>query len=323
MHKDCSPARQYSQVPSAIPGLIITRSPGRTARTSAPIACTTPAPSAPRMWGKAYWCGSPRTTNKSRRLSAAARSATRTSRGPKELGGSGTSASCSWSRPPVARITQARMRGRRLRHEGRGHHLLGAGRRHRHGRAARPDRLDVHFEHVLLHRDDEAQEVARERDAEIRGDEVGPAQGRDPAAGELRLHHLRGGAAPLLLLEQVDKRAVPQEVGRALLGLRPPREDPLVVPSFAISQMWVLPSRFETKAMVSPSGDMLGCELSAGSRVSCAASELVIGWTKICRCPVRFEWNTTACPSAVNDASSSKPGELVRRPTFVPSASMR
>src|SRR5256886_11372788 len=44
-------------------------------------------------------------------LSAAARGATRTCRRPNAPapGGSGTSLCCSWSRPPVARITQARM----------------------------------------------------------------------------------------------------------------------------------------------------------------------------------------------------------------------
>src|SRR5947207_2275280 len=118
----------------------MTRSPGRTDRTSDPTASTTPAPSAPTMWGKRYSCGSPRTTNRSRWLSAAARGATRTWCGPREPGpgGSGTSLCCSWSRPPVARITQARMAwgAPRLRHERGRHHLLGAAGRDRYGRAA-------------------------------------------------------------------------------------------------------------------------------------------------------------------------------------------
>src|ERR1051325_8765894 len=83
----------------------MTRSPGRTVRTSDPTASTTPAPSAPTMWGKWYSCGSPRTTNKSRWLSAAARTATRTWPGS-GFGSSGTS--LRWS-PPVALIPQARM----------------------------------------------------------------------------------------------------------------------------------------------------------------------------------------------------------------------
>jgi len=67
-----------------------------------------------------------------------------------------------------------------------------------------------------------------------------------------------------------------------------------LAPSFDINQIWLLPSRFDTKAIVSPSGDMVGCELSAGSWVSWTASELVMGCWKIWRCPVRCEWNTTA-----------------------------
>src|SRR2546430_3814758 len=147
-----------------MPGLIMTRSPGRTNRTSDPTASTTPAPSAPTTWGKRYSWGSPRTTNRSRWLSAAARGATRTCRGPKGgepgPGGAGTAPCCSWSRPPVARITQARIAwgAPRLRHERGKHHLLGAAGRNRHGRAgARADRLDVHPEHVLLHRHHQAE----------------------------------------------------------------------------------------------------------------------------------------------------------------------
>src|SRR4029077_17717502 len=65
-------------------------------------------------------------------------------------------------------------------------------------------------------------------------------------------------------------------------------------PSFDINQIWLLPSRFDTKAIGSPSGAMVGCELSRGSWVSWTASELVMGCRKIWRCPVRCEWNTTA-----------------------------
>src|SRR2546425_1666745 len=72
---------------------------------------------------------------RSRWFSAAARIATRTSRGRNGPTGSGTSASWICSRPPVARMTQARIGD--SRHERRGHHLLGAGRGDRDGRAAR------------------------------------------------------------------------------------------------------------------------------------------------------------------------------------------
>ena len=51
-------------------------------------------------------------------------------------------------------------------------------------------------------------------------------------------------------------------------------------------------------------------------------TELVIDCRKICRCPVRWAWNTTERPSAVNDASPSGPGEFVSRETLAPSASM-
>src|SRR2546426_6921777 len=68
-----------------------------------------------------------------------------------------------------------------------------------------------------------------------------------------------------------------------------------------------LPSRFETNAMVSPSGEADGCELSDGSCVSWIASELVIGCMKIWRCPVRGEWNTTARPSAGQRGGPSVP----------------
>src|SRR5438552_1425094 len=140
-----------------MPGLSMTRSPNRTERTSVPTAATTPSTSAPRMWGKVWPCGRPRTTNRSRWLTAAARIATRTSRCPSGTAGSDTSASWTGSRLPVARMTQARIGG--LWHERRGHHLLGAGRGDRDrgtptGRSApRRNRLDEDLLHVLLHVD--------------------------------------------------------------------------------------------------------------------------------------------------------------------------
>src|SRR5437899_5526010 len=82
----------------------------------------------------------------------------------------------SWKSPTIPRITQARMAWAptSLRHESGRHHLLGAGGRDRHGRAApgRTDRLDVHPEYVLLHRDDEPQKIAGGRDRKVRDHEV-------------------------------------------------------------------------------------------------------------------------------------------------------
>ena len=49
---DSSPRRHSSQVPQEMPGLIITRSPGRTAVTALPTDSTMPAPSDPTTWGK-------------------------------------------------------------------------------------------------------------------------------------------------------------------------------------------------------------------------------------------------------------------------------
>src|SRR5256714_6659082 len=94
-----------------MPGLIITASPGLTVVTSVPAVSTRPAPSDPRMWGNRYSPGRPRTTNRSRWLSAAARMATRTSRAPSRAGepGAATSATSIRSRPPVARMTHARI----------------------------------------------------------------------------------------------------------------------------------------------------------------------------------------------------------------------
>src|SRR5438477_113709 len=94
-----------------MPGLIITASPGLTVVTSVPAVYTTTAPSDPRMWGNRYSPGRPRTTNRSRWLSAAARMATRTSRAPSRAGepGAATSAISMRSRPPVERMTQARI----------------------------------------------------------------------------------------------------------------------------------------------------------------------------------------------------------------------
>src|SRR2546425_2275703 len=45
-----------------------------------------------------------------------------------------------------------------------------------------------------------------------------------------------------------------------------------------------------------------------------------IGCTNTWRWPVRLEWNTTDCPSAVNEGPPSAAGELVRRAASVPSA---
>src|SRR3989440_119450 len=117
-----------------------------------------------------------------------------------------------------------------LRHEGGGHHLLGAGRRDRHGRAApgRTDRLDVDPEYVLLDPDDEPQEVARGRDREVRDHEVHARERGRLSGGEVDLHDLRDGAAALLLLHQIGERAVTQEVGRGLLALLTPGEGTLV-----------------------------------------------------------------------------------------------
>src|SRR2546430_17149700 len=68
--------------------------------------------------------------------------------------GGGTSVTSSRSRPPVARITQARIGG--LGQERRGHHQLGAGRRERHGRA-RADRHHVDAVEALPHGHDQSQ----------------------------------------------------------------------------------------------------------------------------------------------------------------------
>src|SRR2546421_13128286 len=89
-----------------------------------------------------------------------------------------------------------------------------------------------------------------------------------------------------------------------------------------MSQMSSLPSRFDTNAMVSPSGEADGCELSDGSCVSWIASELVIGCMKIWRCAVRGEWNSTARPSAGNDGAPSAPGAVVRGGGVVASAAL-
>ena len=50
---DSSPSRHAAHAPQERPGLIMTRSPGRTVVTAGPTASTTPAPSEPTMWGKA------------------------------------------------------------------------------------------------------------------------------------------------------------------------------------------------------------------------------------------------------------------------------
>src|SRR5205814_3032566 len=204
--------------------------PGRTGRTRAPTASARRAPSAPTRWGKRYSGGSPRTTKRSRWFSAAARSAIRTCRASRGPAGSGTSAISSWSRPPVPRITQARMAGALLlRHERGGHHLLGAGGRDGHGGPApgRPDRLHIDPEHVLLHRDDEPQEITGRRHREVRDHEVRPRERGHLPAGEVGLHDLRDRTAAFLLVHQIGERPVTQEAGRGLLALRAPREGTL------------------------------------------------------------------------------------------------
>src|SRR5256885_10596777 len=85
---------------------------------------------------------------------------------------------------------------------------------------SRTDRLDVYLEHVFLHRDHETQQVAHPRDREVRDQQIGRRERRDLPGREVRPHDLRGGAPALLLLHQIDERAVAQEMGRALLGLR-------------------------------------------------------------------------------------------------------
>src|SRR5205807_8779309 len=98
-----------------------------------PTDSTTPAPSAPTMWGSCFAPpGNPSTTKRSRWLSAAERIATRTSPAP-GTEASGTSVLLSLSIPPVAVRTQARMAPSpvNLGPERRGDHLLQADRRQR------------------------------------------------------------------------------------------------------------------------------------------------------------------------------------------------
>jgi hypothetical protein len=109
VHSDCSPARQNSQRVHQSPGFSSTRSPGFTRVTAGPTASTTPAPSAPRTCGNVcVMPGSPPTTNRSRWLSAAARTATTTSSGAWTVG-RGTSATLTRSRPPYPEMVTARM----------------------------------------------------------------------------------------------------------------------------------------------------------------------------------------------------------------------
>src|SRR3989442_15860066 len=89
-------------------------------------------------------------------------------------------------------------------------------------------------------------------------------------------------------------------------------------PSFDINQIWLLPSRFDTKAMVSPSGDTVGCELSAGSFVGCTAAGLVIGCRKIWRGPVRRGGETPPRTPAVDGAGPAAPRGFGDRPPPAP-----
>src|SRR5437016_9627617 len=65
-------------------------------------------------------------------------------------------------------------------------------------------------------------------DLEVRDHEVHARERGRLSAGEVDLHDLRDGAAALLLLQQIDERAVTQEVGRGLLALLTPGEGTLV-----------------------------------------------------------------------------------------------
>ena len=76
---ECSPVRQYSHWRQLMPGLMSTRSPGRTPVTSGLVSATVPMPSAPRIQGGVMVTpGRPPRVQTSRRLSAAARRRTRT-----------------------------------------------------------------------------------------------------------------------------------------------------------------------------------------------------------------------------------------------------
>src|SRR5215213_9258481 len=137
---DVSPFWHAAQRPQETPGLIITRSPGRTSVTSAPTASTTPAPSDPTMCGNAYCTpGSPSATKRSSRLSAAACTRIRTSVGSASSGcGSSRTARC--SRPPTPSSASALMpRGSSERWA---QHLLTRPERHEQRRRHHAQRLD-------------------------------------------------------------------------------------------------------------------------------------------------------------------------------------
>ena len=105
------PWRHSAQVPHDMPGLIITRSPGRT--MPSPHCQPIPRSQRRRSPRSGERCrplpGSPSATNRSRRLRAAARTRTRTSCGAR-ISGAGTSARARWASPPTASRTSARMR---------------------------------------------------------------------------------------------------------------------------------------------------------------------------------------------------------------------
>src|SRR5262245_48654890 len=102
-----SPARHMRQRPHEVPGANITRRPASRPSSLEPRATISPAMSLPRMCGKAtVRPGSPPRVQRSRWLSAHAR--TRTSSSPGSGAGSGSSSSCSTSGPPWDRITTAR-----------------------------------------------------------------------------------------------------------------------------------------------------------------------------------------------------------------------
>ena len=86
-HSGLSPVRQYSHVRSLTPGFTMTRSPARTEVTLAPMASTTPEQYEPRIHpGVMRTPGTPFTTQRSRWLSAAAHTRTRTSSGAETSG---------------------------------------------------------------------------------------------------------------------------------------------------------------------------------------------------------------------------------------------
>src|SRR5690606_4097176 len=106
-HWVISSCRHRSHIPHERDGSMTTSSPTSTPSTPSPTASTTPAPSAPRMWGRCDGAGSPWLTHRSRWLSPVARKSIRTWPGP----GSGVSISPSEkaSIPVVSVRSHARM----------------------------------------------------------------------------------------------------------------------------------------------------------------------------------------------------------------------